>query len=655
VSLSEGKLTAEYTPLYFDAVKGVSNESHPYTVRLYFAEMDGKTVGERTFDVNLQGQSVLKNFDVVKEAGAGKRDLMKEFKKVEITDRLKINFTAIKDEPMLSGVEIVGEYNPLDHLANILPIAEIDASVITGTAPLKVIFNGQKSNDPDGQIVNCNWDLGDGRLAKGSVLEHIYAEVGTYQVYLLVRDNRGGLATKSISVTVQPGVPAAFVCSIKATGGDFSKLSDFEAAMKSDMTSSTMLFKLTEVGTSSYNNKSVVFTGGASGMIREVKDNTASIANIIGVPVIGKGNVFGGLKFAIGDVGTPIGKSLLFKVSSKGNCVPANYGSAVTFTGGGKGILKHINGESIAYITECQGDIQIGKATLGSGHSFEISDVGNQVYSIIAECSFDWPNGLEDKVQTVNSTGWVTDALHCVTIRASKGNKFDGKGKNSKNSFTSFAILGELDLRGIPNTRLQQINVDQNSPVAFGGGASINRCVFGNGAICEKTIVANSIVKDFFVGNSKGIINKPVSYFTTSIRDARAPLESFNLISSDVSFINCTGTSFDPGGQPNVEFINCLSTTATKPYNVPGYAELSYINNSVVINGTTATLINGEGLEKSSENSVVAFVNAIEGDFHISAKDTVVKGKGGPGLGADIDGEPRTGPTYDIGADTFKK
>lgn len=655
VNLSDGKLTAEYTPLYYDTPKGVSNESHPYTVRLYFAEMAGKSIGQRLFDVSLQGKEVLKNFDIVKEAGAPKRDLMKEFKKVEITDRLKINFNAIKDEPILGGVEIIGEYNPTDHLPNMVPTAEIEASVISGTAPLKVLFNAQKSVDPDGQIANCNWEFGDGRLAKGSIVEHVYAESGTYQVYLLVRDNRGGMATKQITITVQPGVPAAFICSIKASGGDFTKLSEFETALKSDLTSSSMIFKLTEVGTLSYNNRSVVFTGGASGKILEVKDNMATIANIKGAPAIGKGNVFGNLKFAIGDIGTPLGKSLLFKVSSKENYSTVDNGNAVTFTGGGQGVLKHINSEGLAYITECQGDIQAGKVTLSNGHNFEVSDTGNLVFSIVAECYHDWKSGLEDKVQTFNSTGWVTDALHCVTIRANKGNKFDGKGKDTKNTFASFALSGELDLRGIPNTRIEQINIDQNSSVAFGEGSSVNRCVFGNSTIWEKTIVANSIGKNFFVGNSKGIVNKPVSYFTTSIRDARAPLESFNFPSSDVSFINCTGTSFDPGGQPNVEFINCLSTTSTKPYNVPGYAEMSYINNCILIDGTKAILINGDGFEKATDNSSIAFVNATEGDFHLTTKDTVAKGKGGPGLGADIDGDVRTGLTFDIGADTVKK
>lgn len=655
VNLSDGKLTAEYTPLYFDTPKGVSNEIHPYTVRLYFAEMAGKTVGQRLFDVSLQGKEILKNFDVVKEAGAPKRELMKEFKKIEITDRLKINFNAVKDEPMLSGIEIVGEYEPSDHLPNMAPVAEIEASILSGPAPLKVSLNAQKSSDADGQIACCYWELGDGRLAKGSLIDHVFAEEGVYQIHLLVRDNRGGMATKSITVNVQSGVPSAFVCTIKASGGDFSKLSDFENTLRSDMTSSTMLFKLTEVGTTSYSNRSVTFTGGASGMIREVKDNFASIANIKGTPTIGKGKVTGNLKFAVGDMGVPMGKSLLFKVVNKGDYVRTDNGSVVTFVGGGKGILKHINGSSLAYITECQGDIQVGKVTLGTGHSFEISDTGNQVYSIVAECYHDWPNGLEDKVQTLNSTSWVTDALHCVTIRGNKDNKFDGKGKNAKNNFASFAFLGELDLSGLPNTRIEKIIVDQNNSAIFGEGASVNRCVLGNSTIFEKTIVANCFGRDFFVGNSKGIVNKPISYFTTSIRDARAPLESFNFNSSDVSIVNCTGTSFDPGGQPNVEFINCLSTTATKPFQVLGYAELSYINNCLLMNDKSTIFINGDGVEKAMENSSVSFMNAAEGDFHLKQNDTMAKGKGALGLGADIDGEPRNGPTFDIGADTVKK
>jgi len=45
----------------------------------------------------------------------------------------------------------------------------------------------------------------------------------------------------------------------------------------------------------------------------------------------------------------------------------------------------------------------------------------------------------------------------------------------------------------------------------------------------------------------------------------------------------------------------------------------------------------------------VTFVNA-GNDFHLAANDTGAIGKGQPGLGADINGNLRAGPLYDVGA-----
>ncbi len=639
--------------MYIDTPKGLATVPKPHTIRLYFAEMEGKKNGERIFDIDAQGKNVLKNFDVIKEAGAPKKEVMKEFKNIEIANVLKLTFNAQKEDAMLSGIEIVGEYDKSFQMKNILPIADIQPSVVTGAAPLKVLFNAQKSNDPDGQIEQCAWELGDGRLAKGSIVEHIYAEPGTYIVNLLVRDNRGGMATKQSTITVQEGVPAAFICTIKAKGGDFSNLSEWEAAMKSDLTSSSMNFKLTEIGTNSYQNMQVTFTGGAIGVIRNISSNIATIANIKGTPMIGKGVVPNNLKFAIGDVGESIGKSLLFKVSNKGNYEFADNNKSVSFAGGGKGVLKHINGSNIAYITECLGEIQLGKVTVQNGHTFEITDIGQPVYSIIAECYNDWPNGLEDHLKINDTASWFTDEYHTVIIRAAKGQKHKGKLKDDKNNFTGFALKGDFDCRGISNLAIENIIIEPSYSVYLGKKSSVNKSIFGATIVWENTMIANSIAGKIRAENSNNIVNKPASYFTIALRDGRKPLENFNLLTSGISFYNCTADLFDPAGQPGVEFINCLSKSKSSSFNFPGYAELSYLNNCIMLNDGTTTIFNSEGLEKLLENQMPKFVS--ESDFHLASSDTIAKGKGGVGLGADIDGEGRNGPTYDIGADTVGK
>ena len=85
-------------------------------VRLHFAEPDEAVkAGQRVFDVTLQGQTVLKDFDIVKEAGGARMAVVKEFQHIPATDSLVVEFkprAATPDAataPILSGLELVDE------------------------------------------------------------------------------------------------------------------------------------------------------------------------------------------------------------------------------------------------------------------------------------------------------------------------------------------------------------------------------------------------------------------------------------------------------------------------------------------------------------------------------------------------------------------
>jgi hypothetical protein len=86
---------------------GESQEEHTYTVKLFFAEPDNLQTGERIFDVALQGEKVIEQFDVAAEAGGTKRTVTKEFRNIKVKDELKVDFTGIKNKPVISGIEIV--------------------------------------------------------------------------------------------------------------------------------------------------------------------------------------------------------------------------------------------------------------------------------------------------------------------------------------------------------------------------------------------------------------------------------------------------------------------------------------------------------------------------------------------------------------------
>jgi hypothetical protein len=84
-------------------------EERAYTVRLVFLEPDRLKPGQRVFSVALQGQPVLKDFDMVKEAGGPNRSLVKEFKGVRAKKDLTVTLTATAGEPVLCGVEVIAE------------------------------------------------------------------------------------------------------------------------------------------------------------------------------------------------------------------------------------------------------------------------------------------------------------------------------------------------------------------------------------------------------------------------------------------------------------------------------------------------------------------------------------------------------------------
>ena len=85
-----------------------------FTVRLHFAELDDVKPGERVFDIKLQGNTVLKDFDIAKAAGV-RAALVKEFKHIEAGDSLTVEFSSSateltrKNAPIISALELLDE------------------------------------------------------------------------------------------------------------------------------------------------------------------------------------------------------------------------------------------------------------------------------------------------------------------------------------------------------------------------------------------------------------------------------------------------------------------------------------------------------------------------------------------------------------------
>lgn len=71
---------------------------------------------------------------------------------------------------------------------NHAPVAEAGSDQFKGQ--LRVVLDGRGSADPDGDGLTYRWNLGDGNLAQGPVVEHTYETGGIYPVVLTVDDGR---------------------------------------------------------------------------------------------------------------------------------------------------------------------------------------------------------------------------------------------------------------------------------------------------------------------------------------------------------------------------------------------------------------------------------------------------------------------------------
>ncbi len=120
--------------------------------------------------------------------------------------------------------------------ANEVPVA----SFVADAELLVVSFDGSGSFDPDGSVVSCVWDFGDGESGSGSTVEHTYALAGTYQVTLTVTDAEGapGLSTTALTVfEVEP--PNVAPTASFTTGLEFLSAS-FDGSGSSDVDGSVV-------------------------------------------------------------------------------------------------------------------------------------------------------------------------------------------------------------------------------------------------------------------------------------------------------------------------------------------------------------------------------------------------------------------------------
>lgn len=78
-----------------------------YKVRLHHAETYWTAVGQRRFNVTINGAPVLTNFDIIAAAGAANKAVINEFNAVATGGQITIQYVSVTDNARASGIEII--------------------------------------------------------------------------------------------------------------------------------------------------------------------------------------------------------------------------------------------------------------------------------------------------------------------------------------------------------------------------------------------------------------------------------------------------------------------------------------------------------------------------------------------------------------------
>ncbi|WP_327328886.1 malectin domain-containing carbohydrate-binding protein [Halobellus limi] len=196
-------------------------QGETYEVRLYFIEQysDTQNPGDRVFDVTIDGQTVLNDYDVVADVGY-KNATMESFEVTADDGTLDLSFSqASGASPFMYGVEVVKS-----GASNQAPNASLTASSTSVETSQTVDFDAAGSSDPDGSIASYEWDFDDGTTATGPTPSHSYDSAGTYTVEVTVTDDGGATDTATTTVTVTESTTSSILYRLNAGGPEIAAI-----------------------------------------------------------------------------------------------------------------------------------------------------------------------------------------------------------------------------------------------------------------------------------------------------------------------------------------------------------------------------------------------------------------------------------------------
>ena len=189
-----------------------------YTVRLHFAELWVVAPGQRTFNVAVNGTSVLPNFDIVAASGARFKAVVRDvLGTADSNGNLTINFTKGNDYPIVSGIEVIGAGSPPPAA---VPAAPTGLQAMAGNAQVTLSWN--TVSGASGYNVYHSQTSGSGYTLIGSPTSPSSVDNnltnGTTYYYVVTAVNTTGESIKSVQVSATPAAQTTLY-RINAGGG----------------------------------------------------------------------------------------------------------------------------------------------------------------------------------------------------------------------------------------------------------------------------------------------------------------------------------------------------------------------------------------------------------------------------------------------------
>lgn len=154
----------------------------------------------------------------------------------QVFDRLDLSRLPESVSSVTVNVEIAGvpATKNITVTDNQSPLAEFSFSPTDTQEGEPVFFDASASEDPDGEIVDYDWNFGDGAGGSGREVSHTFPQARSYQVRLTVTDNQGATHTAFQTVDIGDNQPPTADFSISPDAPRTNQLVTFDGGLSTD-------------------------------------------------------------------------------------------------------------------------------------------------------------------------------------------------------------------------------------------------------------------------------------------------------------------------------------------------------------------------------------------------------------------------------------